>query len=298
MFACYSPSYFVDLGRGHPFPMEKYPRIFEQLVREGTLRLSRIIRPSPLPDVTLEAAHSSSYLHRVARGLLTPHEERRLGFPWSPALLRRARCAAAGTLMACRIALIEGIGVNLAGGSHHAFADRGEGFCVFNDVAVAIRTLQAEGRIQRAAVIDCDVHQGNGTAAMFQDNPMVLTFSMHGANNYPYCQVPGTLDVALADGTEDTLYLEILQAYLPGLLRTFRPELLIYVGGVDPYEGDRFGRLKLTLKGLKQRDALVLGLCRAWNIPAVVTFAGGYAANIDDTVEAHCQTIRIARTLW
>lgn len=297
MFACYSPFYFIDLGKAHPFPMEKYPRIFEQLIREGTLPPSRIIRPSPLPDSTLEAAHSSSYLRRVTRGLLSRHEERRLGFPWSPALLRRARCAAGGTLMACRIALIEGIGVNLAGGSHHAFADRGEGFCVINDLAVAIRTLQTEGRIQQAAVIDCDVHQGNGTAAMFQDDPKVLTFSIHGANNYPYCQVPSTQDIALPDGTQDDLYLEMLQAHLPGLLRTFRPELVIYVGGVDPYGEDRFGRLKLTLKGLKRRDALVLGLCRAWKTPAVVTFAGGYAASLDDTIEAHCQTIRTVRSL-
>lgn len=297
MFACYSPSYFVDLGPGHPFPMEKYPRTFERLIREGTLRCSRLIQPSPLPDASLEAAHSSSYVSRVAHGLLSPQEVRRLGFPWSPPLVRRARSAAGGTLIACHIALAEGIGVNLAGGSHHAFPDRGEGFCVFNDVAVAIRTLQGQRRIRRAAVIDCDVHQGNGTAAMFQDDPDVLTFSIHGANNYPYCQVPSTMDIALPDGTPDDAYMEAVEGHLPNLLRTFQPELVLYVAGVDPYRGDRLGRLKLSLKGLEQRDAFVLGLCRAWRVPVAVTFAGGYAVNVDDAVEAHCQTVRVARAL-
>lgn len=277
--------------------MEKYPRTFERLIREGTLRCSRLIQPSPLPDASLEAAHSSSYVSRVAHGLLSPQEVRRLGFPWSPPLVRRARSAAGGTLIACHIALAEGIGVNLAGGSHHAFPDRGEGFCVFNDVAVAIRTLQGQRRIRRAAVIDCDVHQGNGTAAMFQDDPDVLTFSIHGANNYPYCQVPSTMDIALPDGTPDDAYMEALEGHLPNLLRTFQPELVLYVAGVDPYRGDRLGRLKLSLKGLAQRDAFVLGLCRAWRVPVAVTFAGGYAVNLDDAVEAHCQTVRVARAL-
>jgi acetoin utilization deacetylase AcuC-like enzyme len=297
MFACYSPAYFVGLERGHPFPMEKYPRTFERLIREGSLRPSRVIQPSPLPDTSIEAAHSSTYVHRVAHGLLSPQEVRRLGFPWSPPLVRRARSAAGGTLIACHIALTEGVGVNLAGGSHHALPDRGEGFCVFNDLAVAIRMLQAERRIRRAAVIDCDVHQGNGTAAMFQSDPDVLTFSIHGANNYPYCQVPSTMDIALPDGTQDDVYMELLQEHLPGLLHTFKPELVLYVAGVDPYRGDRLGRLKLTLKGLEQRDAWVLRLCRERSIPVVVTFAGGYAENLDDTVEAHCQTVRAARAL-
>jgi acetoin utilization deacetylase AcuC-like enzyme len=297
MFACYSPAYFVDLGPDHPFPMEKYPRTFERLIREGTLRPSRVIQPSPLPDGFLAVAHSSSYVHRVTHGLLSPQEARRLGFPWSPPLVRRARSAAGGTLIASHIALTEGVGVNLAGGSHHAFPDRGEGFCVFNDLAVAIRTLQADRRIRRAAVIDCDVHQGNGTAAMFQDDPDVLTFSIHGANNYPYCQVPSTKDIALPDGTQDDVYMEALEAHLPGLLRVFQPELVLYVAGVDPYRGDRLGRLKLTLEGLERRDALVLDLCREQSIPVVITFAGGYAENLDDTVEAHCQTVRAARAL-
>lgn len=295
MFACYSPAYFVDLGPGHPFPMEKYPRTFERLIREGTLRRSRVIQPSPLPNVTLAVAHSSGYIDRVAQGLLSPQDLRRLGFPWSPALIRRARCAAEGTLIACHIALSEGIGVNLAGGSHHAFPDRGEGFCVFNDLAVAIRTLQVQQRIRRAAVIDCDVHQGNGTAAMFQGDPDVLTFSIHGANNYPYWQVPSTKDIALPDGTQDNPYMDALEGHLPCLLRAFQPDLVLYVAGVDPYRGDRLGRLKLTLKGLERRDAYVLGLCRDRSIPVVVTFAGGYAVHLDDTVEAHCQTIRVAR---
>lgn len=297
MFACYSPSYFVDLGKGHPFPMQKYPRTFERLIREGVLRQGRVIDPAPLPDVSLEVAHSLSYIHRVTRGLLSSEEIRRLGFPWSLSLVRRARCAAGGTLLACHIALSEGIGVNLAGGSHHAFPDRGEGFCVFNDLAVAIRTLQREGRIRSAAVIDCDVHQGNGTAAMFLDDPDVLTFSMHGANNYPYRQVPSTLDLALPDGTQDDAYIEALTANLPDLLRTFEPDLALYVAGVDPYEHDRLGRLKLTLKGLRRRDAYVLGICRARSVPVVVTFAGGYAEDVEDTVEAHCQTVRVARAL-
>jgi acetoin utilization deacetylase AcuC-like enzyme len=297
MYACYSPHYYVDLGRAHPFPMEKYPRVYERLIRQGTLRPSRVLRPSPAPDTALELAHCPAYIHRAVRGLLHPQEVRRLGFPWSPGLVRRARCATGGTLMACHIALTEGIGINLAGGSHHAFPDRGEGFCLFNDLAVAIRTLQAERRIQRAAVIDCDVHQGNGTAAMFRSDPTVRTFSIHGAKNYPYVQIPSSVDVPLPDGTRDREYLEALARHLPDFLSGFKPDLVLYAAGVDPFREDRLGRLKLSMQGLERRDAFVLRWCHEWRIPTVVCFAGGYAADLDDTVEAHCQTVRIVRTL-
>jgi acetoin utilization deacetylase AcuC-like enzyme len=224
-------------------------------------------------------------------------ELRRLGFPWSPGLVERSRRAVGGTIAAARYALAHGTAMNLAGGTHHAFPDHGEGFCVFNDVAIAIRLLRAEGAIQRVAVIDLDVHQGNGTHAIFAGDREVFTFSMHGRRNYPFEKVAGTVDIDLEDGTADAEYLRLLADALPRVLHAAQPDLVVYLAGADPHEGDRLGRMKLTFAGLERRDALVLDACREVGLPIVVVIAGGYGRRIEDTVAVHVATARIAAAI-
>ncbi len=294
MFAAYAPGYFVELGNGHAFPMRKYPLVHAALTGEGTLPRGRVVEPCEASAEDLLLVHTPQYLDKLCHGALTPPEQRRLGFPWSPALVRRARLAAHGTLLMARRALADGIAANLAGGSHHAFPDHGEGYCALNDVAVAIRALRREGRAHRFALIDCDAHQGNGNHAIFARDPDVFTFSMHGERNYPEAKIPGDWDIGLPDGTSDTAYLEALEDALPQVLDRARPDLIFYIAGVDPYVGDRMGRLALSLQGLRDRDHLVLSSARARAIPTVITFAGGYAQDLRDTVEAHCNTIRTA----
>ncbi len=221
-----------------------------------------------------------------------------MGLPWSESLLRRARASVQGTLTAGRIAIRERVAVNLAEGTHHAFPDRGEGYCVLNDIAIAIRCLQYDAWMQRMAVIDCDVHQGNGTAAVFAVEPDVFTFSIHGANNYPLVKVPGSLDIPLPDGTGDAEYLTRLESALPEILEGFRPGLVFYLAGVDPHEGDRMGRLRLTHAGLRRRDELVLTACRDAGIPVAIALGGGYGKELRGTVEAHCNTVRAARAVF
>ncbi|MCI0370450.1 MAG: histone deacetylase [candidate division NC10 bacterium] len=297
MRACASPFYSVALPGRHPFPMAKYGLVRERLLSEGTLSRRCLIEPPQAPIELLGLVHTEEYLNRLLNGRLTRQEEVRTGFPWSPAIVARARHAALGTLMAARIALREGLGANLAGGSHHAFPDHGEGYCLLNDVAVAIRVLQAEGRIRRAAILDTDAHQGNGTAAIFAGDPDVFTFSIHGARNYPFQKVPGTWDEALPDGTGDEAYLARLEAPLRAAV-AFGPNIAFYVSGADPYRGDRLGRLGLTRESLARRDCLVLSRCVRAGIPVVVTLAGGYAAALEETVEIHCATVRAAARLF
>lgn len=294
MRAWFHPGYHVELAPGHAFPMAKYPAVHAQLVEEGTLAAEHVQAPQPVTLDDLRRVHTADYVERALAGALTDREQRRLGFRWSEALVMRSRLAAGGTLAAARAALGEGIAANLAGGSHHAFADHGEGYCVFNDMAVAIRVLQAEERCQRVAVVDCDVHQGNGTAAIFAEEPSVFTLSLHSATNYPLVKVPSSLDVAFADGTADTEYLAALDRHLHAMLHEFQPELVLYQAGVDPYHDDRWGRLALTLEGLRRRDALVIGACAAAAVPIVTLFGGGYARTFADTVGAHCNTVRVA----
>lgn len=297
MQACASPVYSVSLPAGHPFPMAKYRLVRERLLSEGTLSPRSLIEPAQVPVDLLGLVHTQDYLDRLLSGRLTRQEEVRTGFPWSPAIVARARHAAQGTLMAARIALREGLAANLAGGSHHAFPGHGEGYCLLNDVAVAIRVLQAEGRIGRAAILDTDAHQGNGTAANFAKDPSVFTFSIHGARNYPFQKVPGSWDEALPDGTGDEAYLARLEPPLRGAI-AFAPDIAFYVSGADPYQGDRLGRLGLTREGLTRRDDLVLSCCVRAGIPVVVTLAGGYAATLDETVEIHCATVRTAARVF
>lgn len=277
--------------------MAKYRLVRGRLLSEGALSPRCLIEPAQVPDDLLGLVHSQDYLDRLFSGGLTLQEEVRTGFPWSPAIVARARHAAQGTLMAARIALREGLAANLAGGSHHAFPDHGEGYCLLNDVAVAIRVLQAERRIRRAAILDTDAHQGNGTAAVFAGDPTVFTFSIHGARNYPFQKVPGSWDEALPDGTGDEAYLARLEAPLRAAI-AFAPDIAFYVSGADPYRGDRLGRLGLTRDGLARRDHLVLSRCVRAGIPVAVTLAGGYAATLDETVEIHCTTVRTAARLF
>jgi acetoin utilization deacetylase AcuC-like enzyme len=272
--------------------------IRERLVGDKTLNPARILEPELARPEDILLVHSMDYYDRLSSGRLDDREVRRLGLPWSEALVARSRFSVAGTLAAARAALIEGVAANLGGGTHHAFADHGEGFCVLNDIAVAIRVLRGEGLIRRASVIDCDVHQGNGTAHIFADDPEVFTLSLHGEKNYPLVKQQSTIDVGLADGTEDNDYLDALALALPQAVERFRPDIIFYQAGVDPYEGDRLGRLALTLDGLKRRDVMVFDRCKESSIPLVITLGGGYSTRVADTVEAHCNTIRAARAVF
>jgi acetoin utilization deacetylase AcuC-like enzyme len=288
-----SAKYTFPLPQGHRFPVEKYAMLRERVIADGIVAPERVLDPDAATDEMLRLVHTADYVDRFVAGSLSPAEMRRIGFPWSPALVERSRRAVGGTVAAARHALTHGTAMNLAGGTHHAFADHGEGFCVFNDVAIAIRALRAEGLIRRAAVIDLDVHQGNGTHALFADDDSVFTFSMHGGRNYPFEKVAGTLDVELDDGTGDVEYLRALVDLLPHVLHSAAPDLVLYLAGADPHEGDRLGRMKLTFAGLERRDALVMQSCREVGLPVAVMIAGGYGRRIEDTVAVHAATARI-----
>lgn len=272
--------------------MQKY-----RLVREGVQAAvpQTVFHEAPFTsDGVLALAHHPLYIERVSRGELTPAEQKAIGFPWSPQMAERSRRSAGATISACRAALEDGVAANLAGGTHHAYADHGEGFCVFNDAAIAARLMQAERRARHVAIIDLDVHQGNGTASILAGDDSVFTLSLHAENNYPFKKERSDLDVALPDGTGDTAYLDALRAALSELFSCFSPQLIIYLAGADPHEGDRLGRLKLTMAGLVARDRMVFGHARERGIPVAVAMAGGYGKNIQDTVAVHVQTIAIA----
>jgi acetoin utilization deacetylase AcuC-like enzyme len=289
-----SAKYTFPLPSGHRFPIAKYALLRERVLSEGIVSLEHLHDPARISRDDLLLVHTVDYVDRFTRGQLTRDEERRLGFPWSEALVERSYRAAGGTLEAARCAISSGVAMNLAGGTHHAFPSHGEGFCVFNDVAVAIRALQRDGRIERAAVVDLDVHQGNGTHAIFARDSSVFTFSMHGARNYPFHKVAGCLDVELPDGTTDDVYLSLLANALPKALSAANADLVMYLAGADPLMHDRLGRLGLTFDGLARRDMIVLEQCTEIGIPVVVTIAGGYSDPIDHSVAAHVATARIA----
>lgn len=291
----YSDHYVIPLPEGHRFPMRKYAMLRDRVAASfasGGLREAR--RAS---DADLLRAHSPSYLRRVVSGSLEKQEIRRLGFPWSERLVERSRRASGGTIDACLAALEEGLAANLAGGTHHAFRDRGEGFCVFNDTAVAVRALQAARLVERVAVIDTDVHQGDGTAAIFAGDGSVFTFSVHGERNYPFRKQRSDLDVGLPDGADDGAFLEALEEGLERALDASRPQLAVYLAGADPFEDDRLGRLAVSKEGLAERDRIVLEGCRERGIPVAVTMAGGYARDIADTVEIHLRSVLRAAAL-
>jgi len=294
MKCVYHPSYQVALPPGHPFPMSKYLLLKDQLLAKGILAADDILQPEPLDDETLGLVHTPEYLAKLASAGLSAAEQRRLGLPWSEALWQRSRLASAGTLLAGRTALDQGLGGNLAGGTHHAFADHGEGFCVLNDVAIAIRRLQAERSIERAAVVDLDVHQGNGTAAIFEAEDEVFTFSMHGERNYPLAKMRSNLDVPLEDGVGDAEYLGALQRHLPRVLDTACADIVFYLAGVDVAAGDRYGKLALTEEGIRRRDQCVIEAVRDRGLSLVIVLAGGYAATRVRTAELHAHVFREA----
>ncbi len=305
MKAFYSDTFVLPLPEGHRFPMAKYRLVRERLVGEGVLTLDDLHVPDAVSWDDLRRVHDAAYVEAVATGTLATDVQRRIGFPWSPMMVERSRRSVGATLAAAREVLEARwrpggldaggfISANLAGGTHHAFRDRGEGFCVFNDVAVAAAVLLADGAAARVAVVDCDVHQGNGTAAIFRDEPAVFTFSLHGANNFPFRKEVSDLDVTFADGAGDDEYLTALEHHLPRVLDAHRPDLVFYLAGADPYEGDRLGRLKLTIDGLLTRDRIVFEVCRDRGIPIVITMSGGYALDVDAIVTIHVNTIREA----
>lgn len=293
----YTPRYYADIGDGHIFPIRKFELVRDRLLAEGTLRPEELIEPNPASFEDVRQVHTEDYVSRLCAGTLKDSELRRIGLPWSQSLVQRSFFAVGGTIGAAHSALDNGLGSNLAGGTHHAFADRGEGFCVLNDVAVAIQVLRRDGLIRRPAVIDCDVHQGNGTATIFANDTDVFTFSMHGAKNYPLFKVQSTLDIDLPDGTSDESYLQTLAHHLP-LVFQHDPDILFYLAGADPYTGDKLGRLAVSIEGLRSRDELVLEECYQREIPAVTVMSGGYGEKISDTVEIHCNTIRIAKKIF
>jgi acetoin utilization deacetylase AcuC-like enzyme len=294
MKCSYHPSYQAPLPPGHPYPMSKYSLLKDRLLTEGVLASADILQPELLNTATLERVHTPEYLAKLAASALSAAEQRRLGLPWSDALWQRSLLASAGTLLAAREARGCGIAGNLAGGTHHAFADHGEGFCVLNDVAIAIRQLQAERAIRRAAVIDLDVHQGNGTAAIFESDEEVFTFSMHGERNYPLAKMRSNRDVPLQDGVGDAEYLELLREHLPTVLDAARADMVFYLAGVDVAAGDRYGKLTLTEEGIRRREHAVIEAVRGRGLPLVIVLAGGYAPTRVRTAELHAHVFREA----
>jgi acetoin utilization deacetylase AcuC-like enzyme len=293
----YSDVYVLPLPSHHRFPMGKYAKLRERLLASGEFAADEFIVPPAASDAEITRAHCPRYLERVATGALDAAEQRAIGFPWSQQMVERSRRSAGATLAAAREALVRGWSANLAGGTHHAFRDRGEGFCVFNDAAITARAMQVEAGLQRVAVVDCDVHQGNGTASIFAADDSVFTFSIHGARNFPFAKEVSDLDIELADGTRDDEYLWHLERGLDETLERSRAQLAIYLAGADPYEDDRLGRLKLTKAGLARRDSHVLSTLRSRGIPVAVAMAGGYARDIADSVEIHANTILTARRM-
>lgn len=292
MLAFYADHFVLPLPPGHRFPMRKYSMLRDAVVRDVPgLRLQEAPRAD---DDALALAHDPSYIADVSAGRLDPARQREIGFPWSHEMVERSRRSAGATIAACRAALAEGIAVNLAGGTHHAYADKGGGFCVFNDAAIASRQLQRDGQVRRVAVIDLDVHQGNGTASILRDDPTVFTLSLHGEKNYPFRKEASDLDVGLPDGCDDEGYLVALAGALEMLEARFAPDLLIYLAGADPHEDDRLGRLRLTMAGLARRDAMVFEFALSRQLPIAVAMAGGYGNQIENTVAVHTQTVALA----
>jgi acetoin utilization deacetylase AcuC-like enzyme len=320
----YSNDYFLPIG-AHVFPAEKYRRVHDQLIRDGVAEPSDFVTPQPAPDRDILLVHTPEYIKKLKTGTLSRREEQEMEVPYSPELVRAFWLAAGGSILATEHALRDRVGFNIGGGFHHAFPDHGEGFCMIHDVAVAIRRLQRDGKIRTAMTVDCDVHHGNGTAAIFAgtrtpSEPLpstsaalnrapagtirhahagdVFTISLHQHNNYPASKPPSSIDVDLPDGIGDDDYLAWLDNALSSGLRQFDPELICYVAGADPYREDQLGGLALTLEGLKRRDELVFRVAKARNIPVMVTYAGGYARKVEDTVTIHCNTVVAAKEVF
>jgi len=289
----YDERYDLNLG-AHVFPSQKYRLVYERLLQEGIASQEDFLKPMPASDEDILRVHSQDYVYKLKTGSLTRAEVMRMEVPYSAELIEACWLAAGGSILAARRALEDGFSANIGGGFHHAYPDHGEGFCVIHDVAVAIRKMQADGAIERAMVVDTDVHQGNGTAAIFGGDETVFTMSIHQEHNYPYPKPPSTLDVNLPDGVADADYLAILEKYLHRSFDEFSPQLLFYVAGADPYGEDQLGGLALTMDGLARRDALVMGYAQRNHVPTAVTLAGGYARKLEDTISIHVNTVKAA----
>jgi acetoin utilization deacetylase AcuC-like enzyme len=290
-----SDRYPLPLPEGHRFPVAKYAALRRRLAgHAATGARLEFVEPHAATDDELLRVHERGYLGRVFAGTLSAAEIRRIGFPWSEALVERSLRSTGAAVDAAAAALADGVAASLAGGTHHAGSTWGEGFCVFNDTAVAAREMQARGLVRRVVILDCDVHQGNGTAEIFARDESVFTMSIHGARNFPLRKHPGSLDVPLEDGTGDQAYLEALEPAVREAIEQGRPDLVFYIAGADPYEGDRLGRLKLTKQGLLERDQLVLGAARAAGLPAAIVCGGGYCDDIESIVDIHAATMLLA----
>jgi acetoin utilization deacetylase AcuC-like enzyme len=294
----YADHFVLPLPPDHRFPMRKYSRLRERVQESALVPPESLLIPPPASDEQLLLAHHPDYVQAVATGTLTARQQRKIGFPWTPGMVERSRRSVGATIEAARYALAEGLAASLAGGTHHAFADSGGGYCVFNDVVVAARVWQKAGTIRRALVIDCDVHQGDGTAALCAHDPSIYTFSIHGEKNYPYHKPPSDLDLPLPDDSGDEVYLAALDYGLHHALEAAGADLAFYLAGADPYAGDRLGRMKLSKGGLLARDAMVLRECRARGLPVAILMAGGYAKEIEDIVDIHYQTLALAVDYW
>ena len=294
----YDPIYAHPLPEGHRFPMLKYELIPAQLLHEGSITQQNLFRPLPCPDEVILWTHDADYLHDLKLLQLTPQHIRRIGFPLNEALVKRELIITQGTIDCCYYALKYGIAMNVAGGTHHAFANRGEGFCLLNDMAVAANYLLHKKLAKKILIVDLDVHQGNGTARLFENEPQVFTFSMHGGHNYPFIKEKSDLDVPLPDGTADTEYLGLLTKNLSAVLKRSNPDFIFFLSGVDVLNSDKYGKLKISMAGCKTRDEIVFNACKSKGIPCVAAMGGGYSADVRLIVEAHCNTFRAALDIY
>ncbi len=294
----YDPIYAHPLPEGHRFPMIKYELIPEQLLYEGSISTENLFAPAACPDEIILLTHTTAYLEKLKDQTLSAKEQRSIGFPQSPELTTRELIITQGTIDCCRFAFENGVAMNVAGGTHHAFADHGEGFCLLNDFAVAATYLLDQQRCHQILIIDLDVHQGNGTAKIFEHELGVFTFSMHGRHNYPFHKEKSNLDVELEDGTGDDLYLQMLQRNLADILRSIHPDFAFYLSGTDILSTDKFGKLKISMEGCRQRDEIVFRSLKEKKIPCAVSMGGGYSADIKIIVEAHCNTFRTALSIY
>ena len=296
MKAYYTDIFVLPLPPGHRFPMVKYKLLRERLISSGVMEPDDLIVPEAATDEDILRCHTPEYLHKLMTGTLSHKEEMRIGFPWTLEMIERSRRSSGATIRAAMSALTDGTSANLAGGTHHAGRDFGAGFSVFCDAAIAARALQHRGLVEKVMVVDCDVHQGNGTADVCYDDPTIFTFSLHGEKNFPFRKINGDLDIGLVDGTGDADYLSTLEMALERVLSIFDADLAIYQSGADPFVDDKLGKLALSKAGLAERDRLVLSMLRDADIPVAVTMGGGYAQNVDDVVDIHFETIRIAKS--
>ncbi len=294
----FSPIYEYPLPKGHRFPMDKYSLIPQQLIYEGTVQDKQFFHPDPISEEIILLTHTAKYWEDLKNQTLSEKEIRAIGFPMTPLLVERGRHIAAGTLQCVEYAIKHGISMNAAGGTHHAFKEKGEGFCVFNDIAIAANYLIHSNKFNNILIVDLDVHQGNGSASIFNGQGQVFTFSMHGAKNYPFRKEASHLDIGLPDGTEDEAYLKILFNILPRVIDQHRPELIFYQAGVDILTTDRLGRLSVSREGCRKRDKYVMEICKKNKIPLVVTMGGGYSPQLSHIIEAHANTFRTATEVY